>query len=126
MDLSSPTLDIQQQKLSISSELASTLVKNAQYFEMSGLFGNSNDMATFFDHHDGQRYCVIHTLFGPTYKNDFEERINKCEWRISISTSEFKRECIRQFMTQNNCSKDFVYNIMENTGYEEAEWSESE
>ena len=126
MDNINPTIDIQQKILAINPDLAFTLIHNAKYFQMTGLFGNSYDMATFFDHKNGNRYCVIHTLFGPLYQNEFIQKINESEWRISISTSEFKRECIRQFMIDNNCSMDYVYNIMENSGYEESEWSETE
>ena len=116
-----PSLDTQQEKMSICPELANTLVTNAKYFELKSFFGSSYDMASFFEHDDGNRYCVIHSLFGPTYKNEFESKIHESEWRISITTAEYKRQCIQDFMKENRCSMEFVYNIMEDIGYSDCE-----
>ena len=115
MQFITPCIEIQQQKMTINSEIANTIINNAAYFELTSILGSSYDMTSYFKHRNGKRYCVIHTLFGSNYQFEFETNMRNrdYEWQISITTFEYKRQCILDYIKRNNCSIDYIYNIMD-------------
>jgi hypothetical protein len=112
MNLVEPHLGIQQKIMNVEENVRRDIMQNAEYFEMMGLFCVSYDMASYFVHENGNKYCVVHTLFGPDHKSSFETNMRDAEWRVSISSPSNKRKCILDFMAETGCMMDYVYNIM--------------
>lgn len=108
--------DTERVPVEFDEELKKELIANASFFEfvdmmpmLKNIIGTSFDVATWFTHHNGNRYAVIHTVFG----EDFAEKIKKCSWRASVCAAQHKRQCIKDFITNNACDKNHVICIMD-------------
>jgi len=127
MNFYSPSLNRPPQKLFIPGDTRDEIVRNARYFEFqtmdvfAGIFDKTFDVASFFDHDNGQRYCVVHTIFGADYRNIFEGKMIHSDWRISFGSAAHKRDCIKEFICDNACSDKIVYNISESMDGEESD-----
>ena len=100
----------------IDNELQNELINNAEFFKynveipmIANIVGPTYDVVTYFEHEDGKRYSVIHSIFAEDYKKEFETKIKTCEWQVSVCDSKYKRDCIKTYIKDNNCDEQIVY-----------------
>ena len=120
MDTIVPSSDVDCESVIFSDTIKTSLIKNAAYyeFEMMAFFDDlinnkSYDVVSYFEHSDGNRYCVVHTIFGEDFKNIYETKINNAIWSLSITHMTFMREIIKNYIKLNNCSDKFIFCIAE-------------
>lgn len=102
----------------LTSELQQQFINTAEFFELTNtmplvkhLAGSSYDVVMWFTHDNGQRYGVITTTFGQNYKDIF--KTSAINWVASVSTTTFKRECVKDYLDRHNCNTSIVYCILE-------------
>ena len=94
----------------LSQIIKNELIKNVKYFPVIGVFsmfehitGPSCDTVSYFQHDNDERYCVVHTIFGYDFKQIYEHKINNATWVASISSTAFKKDCIKDYIITNDC-----------------------
>ena len=123
-----PSIGVHREHVIFSDTIKSTLIQNAVYseYKMMAFFEDilekSYDVASFFEHSNGQKYCVVHSIFGINYNEIYENKINNSDWSVSITTPKHMREFIKTYITEHKCSDQYVFCIAdEENGNESSE-----
>jgi hypothetical protein len=123
MDLSTIPIsaDFDATDVHISEQTQDEILQHAEYYEFTGMMpmlksimAVSYDVVSWFTHTNGNKYGVIHTLFGEHYISSFKEKVKKNKWMASICASQTKRKCIQDFLRKHNCDPNYVFCIMDN------------